>query len=209
MKTIRRVRRLGEVCFDSTQLPRCRHAPFCNLHGGSFGKTAETEFGGSFGVTAKPSRAMFPAHPPSPMSPHVRPPAGTLAPSSSRRHRHVPSTWPTLTHPSRWFFPSYQQTPRRPALAPGMDRNAAQQWPKHLGRPSPPHGHPVGPPTPPQGLPPPHGHRAPCHRNAAAWSIGTRLALVQTISLPPHHPCTCTPQTKNRRNLHRVATTHS
>ena len=59
----------------------------------------------------------FRAHPPSPMSPRVRPPAG---PSP---------TWPTSTHPSRWFFPSYQQTPRRPALAPGMDRNAAQQWP--------------------------------------------------------------------------------
>jgi len=86
---------------------------------------------------------------------------------------------------------------------------AAQQWPKHPGCPSPPHGRPAGPPTPPQGLPPPHGRRAPCHRNAAAWCIGTRLALVQTISLPPRHPCTCTPQTKNWRNLHRVATTHS
>ena len=106
-------------------------------------------------------------------------------------------------------FPSYQQTPHRPTLAPGVDRNAAQQWPKHLGRPSPPHGRPVGPPTPPQGLPPPHGRRAPSHRNAAAWCIGTRLALVQTNSLPPRHPCTCTPQTKNWRNLHRVATTHS
>ena len=150
----------------------------------------------------------FRAHPPSPMSPRVRPPAGTLAPSSSRRHRHLSPTWPTLTHPSRWFFLSYQQTPRRPALAPGVDHNLAQQWPKHLGCPSPPHGRPVGPPTPPQGLPPPHGHQAPSHRNAAAWSIGTRLALVQTISLQPRHPCTCTPQTKNWRNLHRVATTH-
>ena len=118
-------------------------------------------------------------------------------------------TWPTSTHPSRWFFLSYQQTPRCPALAPGVDRNAAQQWPKHLGRPSPPHGRPVGPPTPLQGLPPPHGRRAPCHRNAAAWSICTRLALVQTISLPPRHPCTYTPQTKNLRNLQRVATKHS
>ena len=66
------------------------------------------------------------------MLPRVRPPAGTLAPSSSRRHRHLPPTWPTSMHPSRWFFPSYQQTPRRPALAPGVDHNAAQQWPKHL-----------------------------------------------------------------------------
>ena len=137
---------------------------------------------------------MFPAHLPSPMSPRVKPPAGTSP------------TWPTSTHPSRWFFPSYQQSPRRPALVPGVDSNAAQQWPKHLGRPSPPHGRPVGPPTPQQGLTPPHGRRAPSHRNAAAWSIGTRLALVQTISLPPRHPCTCTPQTKNRRNLHRVTT---
>ena len=35
--------------------------------------------GGGFGGPAKPSRAMFPAHPPSPMSPRVRPPAGTLS----------------------------------------------------------------------------------------------------------------------------------
>ena len=47
------------------------------------------------------------------------------------------------------------------------------------------------------------------HRNAAAWYIGTRHALVKTDSLQPRHPCTCTPQTKNWRNLHRVATTHS
>ena len=40
----------------------------------------------------------------------------------------------------------------------------AQQWPKHLGRPSPPHGRPAGPPTLPQGLSPPHGRRAPCRR---------------------------------------------
>src|SRR6185295_5798056 len=63
-------------------------------------------------------------------------------------------TWPTSTHPSCWFFSSYQQNPRRPALAPGVDHNAAQQWPKHLGCPSPPHSRPVGPPTPPQGLSP-------------------------------------------------------
>ena len=75
--------------------------------------------------------------------------------------------------------------------------------------PSPPHGHPVGPPTPPQGLSPLHGRRTPCHGNAAAWCIGTCLTLVQTISLPPCHPCTCTPQTKKWCNLHRVATTHS
>ena len=160
-------------------------------------KLSKPSSGGGFGAPAKPSRAMFPAHPPSPMSPCVRPPAGTL------------SDLAESTHPSCWFFSSYQQTPCRPALAPGVDRNAAQQWPKHLGRPSPPHGRPVGPPMPPQGLPPPHGRRAPCHRNAAAWSIGTCLALVQTISLPPRHPCTCTPQTKNRCNLHRVATKHS
>ena len=34
-------------------------------------------------------------------------------------------TWPTSTHPSRWFFPSYQQTPCRPTLALGVDHNAA------------------------------------------------------------------------------------
>jgi len=42
---------------------------------------------------------------------------------------------------------------------------AAQQWPKHLGRPSPPHGRPAGPPTPPQGLPPPQRHYM-VHRHA-------------------------------------------
>ena len=70
---------------------------------GQFWENCRNRVRGGFGGTAKPSCAMFPAHPPSPMSPRVRPPAGTLAPSSSRRHRHVPSTWPTSTHPSHWF----------------------------------------------------------------------------------------------------------
>ena len=193
MKTIRRLRRLGDICFDPTQSPRCRHSSFWNLHRGSFGKTAETEFRGGFGGTAKPSPAMFPAHPPSPMSPRVRPPAGTLAPSSSRRHRHLPPTWPTSTHPSRWFFPSYEQTLRRPAFAPGVDHNAAQQWPKHLGRPSPPHGCPVGPPTPPQGLPPPHGRRAPAtatppHGTSAHTTLLSKPTRChRAIRIPAHH----------------------
>ena len=60
MKTIRRLRRLGVVYFDPTQSSRCRHASFWNLRGGSFGKTAETEFGGGFGGTAKPDDATCP-----------------------------------------------------------------------------------------------------------------------------------------------------
>ena len=66
LKIIRRLRRLGVVCFDPTQSSRCRHASFWNLRGGSFGKTAETEFGCGFGGTAKPSRAMFPGTPAKP-----------------------------------------------------------------------------------------------------------------------------------------------
>jgi len=148
----------------------------------------------------------FRAHPPSPMSPRVRPPAGTLAPSSSLTPSPSLSDSADVNASQPLVFPEPPTNSTLSRLGARSGSPAAQQWPKHLGRPSPPHGRPAGPPTPPQGLPPPHGRRAPCHRNATAWCIGTRLALVQTISLPPHHPCTCTPQTKNRRNLYRVAT---
>ena len=39
-------------------------------------------------------------------------------------------------------------------------------------------------------------HPITFNRNAAAWYIGTRHALVKTDSLQPRHPCTCTPQTR-------------
>jgi hypothetical protein len=60
------------------------------------------------------------------MSPCVQPPAGALAPLSSRRHRHPSPTSPMSMHPSRWFFPSYQQTPRRPAFGA---RSGSQRGP--------------------------------------------------------------------------------
>ena len=50
------------------------------------------------------------------------------------------------------------------------------------------------------------------HRKVSRLRMVVKLPATAT---PPHgpsasrHPCTCTPQTKNWRNLHRVATTHS
>src|SRR6185312_2851167 len=148
----------------------------------------------------------FRAHPPSPMSPRVRPPAGTLAPSSSLTPSPSLSDSADVDASQPLVFPELptNSTPSRLGA-----RNGSQRGPAVAQASGPPFStaRSSGRASNATARSPAFaGRRAPCHRNAAAWCIGTCLAFVQTISLPPRHPCTCTPQTKNWRNLHRVAT---
>ena len=119
-------------------------------------------------------------------------------------------TWPTSTHPSRWFFPSYQQTPCRPALAPGVDHNAALLH-RTVVRSGLQRHHKVSRLCMVIELPamvmPPHG------ASARASLLCKPSRCHRTIHVPAHHrPRTGAISTESRLNivspLHVLAITH-